>query len=294
MGILSTVLRIFIFWEIYRALYGGKTEVDGITLTMVTTSFILSLGLESVFFVNDYYLPDRIQNGSIATELLLPVNIHGRMLADNLGHTLFQLLFHFVPALAVSMLFHKIAAPAEFPMLLLFIGSALLGYGVLWTISFAMQMLSFLADQYMECDDDQKCICQCAVRVNDTALVYAGLDAGSNPLYAFFFHLFYAGTDLSGTVIASGNPAGVWGAVVLDCRAVFDRDTALEKGAEKACCAGRMTDDEKRYILSCGSLHQNRYEVLVPVQGQCSSPLAGCFSQRDHRDHCHLFHLAEI
>lgn len=143
MGVFSTILRIFIFWEIYRALYGGKAEVDGITITMVATNFILSLGLESVFFVNDYYLPDRIQNGSIATELLLPVNIHGRMLADNLGHALFQLLFHFVPAVAVSLLFIKIAAPAELSMLFLFLLSALLGYGVLWTISFAVQMLSF-------------------------------------------------------------------------------------------------------------------------------------------------------
>lgn len=143
MGILSTVLRIFIFWEIYRALYGGRTEVDGITLTMVATSFIISLGLESVFFVNDYYLPDRVRNGSIATELLLPVNIHGRMLADNLGHTLFQLLFHFIPAAAAAMFFNQAAAPAGLLMLLLFLFSALLGYGVLWTISFALQMLSF-------------------------------------------------------------------------------------------------------------------------------------------------------
>lgn len=142
-GILNTIFRIFIFWEIYRALYGGKTEVDGITLSMVTTNFIISLGLESIFFVDDYYLPSRIQSGSIATELLLPVNIHGRMLADNLGHTLFQLLFHFAPAVAVSMLFHTIMAPAGLSMLLLFILSALLGYGVLWTISFAVQMFSF-------------------------------------------------------------------------------------------------------------------------------------------------------
>ena len=143
MGILNTILRIFIFWEIYRALYGGRTEVDGITITMVATNFILSMGLDSVFFVNDYYLPDRIQNGSIATELLLPVSIHGRMLADNLGHALFQLLFHFVPAVAVSVLFIGIAAPADFSMLLLFLLSAFFGYGVLWTISFAAQMLSF-------------------------------------------------------------------------------------------------------------------------------------------------------
>lgn len=137
MGILNTILRIFIFWEIYRALYGGRTEVDGITITMVATNFILSMGLDSVFFVNDYYLPDRIQNGSIATELLLPVSIHGRMLADNLGHALFQLLFHFVPAVAVSVLFIGIAAPADFSMLFLFLLSAFFGYGVLWTISFA-------------------------------------------------------------------------------------------------------------------------------------------------------------
>ncbi len=143
MGILNTILRIFIFWEIYRALYGTREEVDGITITMVATNFILSLGLDSVFCVNDYYLPNRIQDGSIATEMLLPVNFHGRMLADNLGNALFQLLFHFVPAVAVSVIFIGIAAPAGPSMLLLFLLSALFGYGVLWTISFAAQMLSF-------------------------------------------------------------------------------------------------------------------------------------------------------
>lgn len=143
MGILNTILRIFIFWEIYRALYGRQSEIDGITLTMVTTNFILSIGLDAVFYVNDYYLPSRIQSGSIATELLLPVSVHGRMLADNLGNALFQLFFHFVPAVAVSVLFIGIAVPAGPVMLLLFLFSALLGYGVLWTISFVAQMFSF-------------------------------------------------------------------------------------------------------------------------------------------------------
>lgn len=143
MGILNTILRIFIFWEIYRALYGGQSEVDGITLTMVATNFVLSMGLDAVFFVNDYYLTDRIQSGSIATELLLPVSFHGRMLAENLGHALFQLIFHFVPAVAVCVFFIGMEAPAGIPMLLLFVLSALFGYGVLWTISFAVQMLSF-------------------------------------------------------------------------------------------------------------------------------------------------------
>lgn len=143
MGILNTLMRIFIFWGIYLALYNGKNEVDGITMTMVTTNFILSMGLGAVFCVNDYYLPNRIQNGSIANELLLPVSIHGRMLADNLGNALFQLVFHFVPAVIISILAIGIHAPASVPMLVLFFLSALLGYGVLWTISFALQMLAF-------------------------------------------------------------------------------------------------------------------------------------------------------
>ena len=63
-------MRIFIYWGIYLALYNGKSEVDGITMIMVTTNFILSMRLSAVFCVNDYYLPNRIQNGSIANVLI--------------------------------------------------------------------------------------------------------------------------------------------------------------------------------------------------------------------------------
>ncbi|MBR6536006.1 MAG: ABC-2 family transporter protein [Lachnospiraceae bacterium] len=143
MGILNTLLRIFIFWGIYLALYNGKSEVDGVTMTMVTTNFILSMGLSTVFCVNDFYLPSRIQNGSIANEMLLPVSIHGRMLADNLGNALFQLVFHFIPAVVISVLVIGIHAPASVAMFALFLLSAIFGYGVLWTISFALQMLAF-------------------------------------------------------------------------------------------------------------------------------------------------------
>ena len=143
MGIFNTVLKIFIFWEIYKALYGGRTEVDGVTMSMVTTNFVLSLCLDAVFTMNDFYLPNRIRNGSIATELLLPISFKGRMLADNMGQTAFKLIFHFIPALIVSVLIVGIKAPASFPMLVMFAVSALLGYGVLWSISFAVQMCAF-------------------------------------------------------------------------------------------------------------------------------------------------------
>jgi ABC-2 type transport system permease protein len=143
MGILNTLIRLVIYVEIYRALYGGRQAVDGITMSMVTTNFILSLGLESFFVVNDFYLANRLYNGSIATEMLLPVTFHGRMLADNLGVALFKLIFHFVPAMIVAVIFIGIEKPASAGAFGLFLLSTLLGYGVLWSISFMFQMFSF-------------------------------------------------------------------------------------------------------------------------------------------------------
>ena len=71
------------------------------------------------------------------------MSFKGRMIAENLGNAAFNLLFLFVPALVVACLMIGILPPADFLMLALFIISALLGYGVLWTISFAVQMTAF-------------------------------------------------------------------------------------------------------------------------------------------------------
>ncbi len=143
MNILSTCLQIFIYWGIYKALYGGSAEVDGITLGMVTTNFILSMGLGAGFQVNDFYLPQKIWDGSIATELLRPISFKGRMLAENMGNAAFNLLFRFLPALVTAVLVVGICPPKSPLMLFLFLCSAALGYGVLWTISFAVQMTAF-------------------------------------------------------------------------------------------------------------------------------------------------------
>jgi len=143
MGIFNTLIRLFIYVEIYRALYGGRQAVDGITLNMVTTNFILALGLKSFFIVDDFYLSNRINNGSIATEMLLPVSFYGRMLADNLGVALFKLVFHFLPTMIIAVLFFGIQAPAGFGEIILFLVSVIFGYGVLWSLSFMFQMFSF-------------------------------------------------------------------------------------------------------------------------------------------------------
>jgi len=143
MSIFNTCLQVFIFWGIYKALYGGKAEVDGISMAMVTTNFILSMGLSAVFYVDDYFLPQKIWDGSIANELLRPVSFKGRMIAENLGNAGFNFIFQFVPALLICISLLGIRVPASPLMFGWFLVSTFLGYGVLWTISFAVQMTAF-------------------------------------------------------------------------------------------------------------------------------------------------------
>ena len=143
MSILSTCLQIFIFWGIYRALYGENTEIDGITMSMVTTNFVLSMGLGAAFYTDDFFLPRKIKDGSIATELLRPMSFKGRMIAENAGNALFNLIFRFTPALLIAVFSIGINAPAGAARFACFLFSALLGYGVLWAISFAVQMTAF-------------------------------------------------------------------------------------------------------------------------------------------------------
>lgn len=143
MNILSTSLQIFIYWGIYRALYGKNSQIDGITFSMVTTNFVLSLGLNAGFYVDDFYLPQKIRDGSLATEFLRPISFRGRMVAENMGNAAFNCIFRFAPALIIAVILVGICPPQGGLNLCLFLISAIFGYGVLWSISFAVQMLAF-------------------------------------------------------------------------------------------------------------------------------------------------------
>lgn len=143
MGIFNTCLQFFIFWCIYKSLYGTTTEIDGITFPMVTTNFILSLGLSNAFQIDDLFIQQKVGDGSIVNEFLKPVNFKIRLLAENLGNIMFKLIFNFLPAFIIASCLVEIEKPASLLGLILFIISAILGFFVLWQISFIVQMTSF-------------------------------------------------------------------------------------------------------------------------------------------------------
>lgn len=143
LGILNSLLSFVVYYSIYKALYGNSQSIDGVSFSMVTTSFLISLGLSSAFHKNEMFLQDKIKQGTIANELLKPVNFKLRMLFEDAGEGAFKVVFNFLPTALIAALFANISAPSGALNVLLCIVSVLLGYIVLWQISFIIQCLSF-------------------------------------------------------------------------------------------------------------------------------------------------------
>lgn len=142
-GIFSTCLQIFIFWCIYRSLYGNRVQIDGITFSMVTTNFVIAQAMSAVFSMDEFYLPNRINSGTIGNELLKPISFKGVMIAENIGNAAFQLVFHFLPALFIAVVTVGVMKPESIGAFMGFALSIVLGGGVLWSISFIFQTLAF-------------------------------------------------------------------------------------------------------------------------------------------------------
>lgn len=143
MGIVNTIMTIVVYLCIYKALYDGAEIVDGITLSMVATSFVVSLGLSNAFGFNEMFLQDKVHDGSITNEFLKPVNFVIRMLSENLGEGMFKVLFNFVPALIFTIMYTELCPPKSLINLILMFISIVLGYLILWLISFIIQTWSF-------------------------------------------------------------------------------------------------------------------------------------------------------
>lgn len=143
MGIVNTAITIVVYLCIYKALYGNASEIDGISFRMVATNCVISLGLSHAFSYDEMFLQNKIHDGSVTNEFLKPVNFIFRLLSENVGESVFKVLFQFLPALAFTVLHTRLCPPKSGVNLLLMLFSVMLGYLILWLISFIIQTWSF-------------------------------------------------------------------------------------------------------------------------------------------------------
>lgn len=142
-GLLNTIILIFVNISIWKALYGGQTEVKGISFPMVVTNFVIGLSFSNALSVNDFMVANKVHSGQIAMDLLKPININVAMMFQTMGDNLFRLISYFVPSLLVSIMFFKILPPISVSILGFVILAVFLGFLILYNISYIISVLSF-------------------------------------------------------------------------------------------------------------------------------------------------------
>jgi len=143
LGLLNTMIMIFVSTAIWKALYGGNAEINGISFNVVVTNFVIGLSLSNAFNVNDFMLANKVHSGDISTDLLKPLNINAAMMFETIGNNLFRLISRFIPSLLVSLIFFRILPPVSAANLALMLIAVIFGFLILYYIGYIISALSF-------------------------------------------------------------------------------------------------------------------------------------------------------
>jgi ABC-2 type transport system permease protein len=106
-GILIYSINIGAYYFLWKAIYGGKEEIEGLSVIQMTTYVAVAWMARAFYFNNiDREMAAEIKEGKVAVELIRPYNYLGMKTMQGLGEGIFRLLFFSVPGMViVSFLF---------------------------------------------------------------------------------------------------------------------------------------------------------------------------------------------
>ena len=135
------VIATSFFW---MAAYGERQSAMGVSLEQMLTYSIMSAALSCLLTVN---VEDRIirsvRKGSVALDMLKPVDMFGMYLAEDVGAITISLCQKALPLLIIASVLIKVPAPSSALYFLFFLFSVIISFLICWLISACYAMLSF-------------------------------------------------------------------------------------------------------------------------------------------------------
>lgn len=123
----GSILSLFIQVMIWQALYKGKIEVAGITLTeMITYVVVVRIAGIATSMHGAEEIESKMKSGDICLDLIQPVNYRIRLFFENLGLAVQRLMLEGLPIVFIGIIFFKINPPAS---LMHFIGFLMSFFG---------------------------------------------------------------------------------------------------------------------------------------------------------------------
>lgn len=142
-SIFNTVITIFVYVAIWTSIFKQQGSVNGYQLSSVTTHFVISLGLSTIYINMTSEVSWKVVSGDIANDLLRPINYFLLMLSKSVGTVLYRVLLQLLPAFIISFLILDIKLPSSFIHLILFLVSIVLGFLVYFMVDFMISITAF-------------------------------------------------------------------------------------------------------------------------------------------------------
>ncbi len=101
-GILIYSINIGAYYFLWTAIYGGKENIQGLSVIQMTTYIAVAWMARAFYFNNiDREIATEIKEGKVAIELIRPYNYLGMKTMQGLGEGIFRLLFFSVPGMVI-------------------------------------------------------------------------------------------------------------------------------------------------------------------------------------------------
>ncbi|WP_337874240.1 ABC-2 family transporter protein [Exiguobacterium sp.] len=139
----SVTMRLFILYFFWQAVYENKTDVSGISLSMMLTYAVLATMLDQFRGGAGRELAHLIKHGGVAVELLRPYHLLDKLLAQDIGTKTSTFFRSTLPLLVIAMLFIGVDPPTSLESVFAFSISVVLAILLATLIDLLVGVLSF-------------------------------------------------------------------------------------------------------------------------------------------------------
>ena len=141
--IMQTIIMITsaYFW---RALYTGRSVVDGVNIGSMQTYIIVSSALSVLLITNvERRIGLSVEKGSVATDMMKPISLFGMFLAEDIGNIIALIFQNMLPILIIGSLMIRVPVMEDVRNLPMFIVSVVESFLINWLIAALFGMMAF-------------------------------------------------------------------------------------------------------------------------------------------------------
>lgn len=137
------MLTTSFFW---KALYQSAETVQGVEIDSMLTYTVISSCISVILTTNvEQRITRSVEKGTIAVDLMRPVNIFAVFFAEDLGNVVALLFQNLLPIIFIGCIFIQVPLPASGTSLLMFLISLCLAFFINWLIAAIFGMWAFTA-----------------------------------------------------------------------------------------------------------------------------------------------------